>query len=329
MSIEHPEAFWLLLLLVPLVLIQWRELIESRRDLRRLSGQWREQEVLNLHLVKWFFSSIFLNLAVLLTVLALAGFSWGQEPLEQDRRGLDIAIAADISRSMWAQDVAPSRLERSKDLMRALLQEFPGSRFSVTIFKGEALTAVPFTQDLHAVDRFIDAMNPNMFSAAGTDVEAGIRASLESFATGSNRHRVIALFSDGESLDGAPLRAARDAATAGVPVFAIAAGTENGASIPLPQGGQVRDQRGQVVVSRVDVDTLGAIADRTGGELIQISDADAFARLVGGIRRHETTMTSEGFRLVPVKRYRFFLIPALFFFVCYSAIRVIRWKDLF
>ena len=329
MSIEHPEAFWLLLLLLPLLFIQWRELIESRRDLRHLSGHWREQEVLNLHLVKWFFSSIFLNLAVLFTVLALAGFSWGQEPLEQDRRGLDIAIAADISRSMWAQDVAPSRLERSKDLMRALLQEFPGSRFSVTIFKGEALTAVPLTQDLHAVDRFIDAMNPNMFSSAGTDIEAGIHASLDSFFTGSNRHRVIALFSDGESLDGAPLRAARGAAAIGVPIFTVAAGAAEGATIPLPQGGQVRDQRGQVVVSRVDIETLGAVAERTGGEMIRVADADAFARLVGGIRRHETTMTGEGFRLVPVKRYRFFLIPALFFFVCYSAIRVIRWKDLF
>ncbi len=329
MTIAHPEAFWLLLVLIPVMLIQWREYVQGRRDLAQLTGYWREQDVLSLYLVKWFFSSLFFNAALFLAVFALAGFSWGQQTLEQDRRGLDIAIAADISRSMWAEDVAPSRLERSKDVMRALLQEFPESRFSVTVFKGSALTAVPLTQDLHAVDQFIDAMDPNMYSSAGTNVEAGIRAARQSFATATNRNRVIVLFSDGESLDGAPLRAAREAASAGVPVFSVAAGSAGGAPIPLPQGGQVIDESGRVVVSEVDLESLAATAEVSGAAMVRLQDADAFGRLVREIRRYETTMTSDGFRLVAVERYRLFLIPALLLFVCYSAIRIIRWKGLF
>ncbi|TVQ35830.1 MAG: VWA domain-containing protein [Spirochaetaceae bacterium] len=329
MTVAHPEAFWLLLVLIAVALLQWRGLVQGRRDLRLLSGHWREQDALNLHLVKWFFSSLFFNAAVLFTILGLAGFSWGQEPLEQDRRGLDIAIAADISRSMWAQDIAPSRLERSKDVMRALLQEFPDSRFSITVFKGDAVTAVPLTQDLHAVDAFIDAMDPTMYSSVGTNVEAGIRTSLRSFASGSNRHQVIVLFSDGESLEGAPLRAAREAAAVGVPIFAVGAGTEGGAPIPLPQGGQVRDPANRLVVSRVDIESLTAIAEASEGIMVRLQDADAFGRLVREIRQYEVSMTSDGFRLVPVQRYRLFLTPALILFVGYSMIRIIRWKGLF
>ncbi len=329
MTIDEPRVFWMLLVLIPVVLLQWRELVRGRRDLKLLYGQWQHQEIMNLFLVKWFFSSVFFNLALVFLVLAAAGFSWGQEPIEEDRRGLDIAIAADISRSMLAGDVAPSRLDRSRSVMRALLQEFPGSRFSATIFKGHAVTAIPLTADTVALDGFIDALHPNMFSSTGTNIEAGIRAAYRSFSPGSNRHRVIVLFTDGESLDGAPVRAARETAASGVPIFVVAAGTEAGAPIILADGSQVRDERNAVVITRLDMDTVSQVAAVSGGATIRLQDGDAFSRLVSEIRSHETVMTSEGFRLVPVQRFRFFLFPALFCLICYSAIRVIRWKELF
>ncbi|TVR05267.1 MAG: VWA domain-containing protein [Spirochaetaceae bacterium] len=328
-TIQEPRVFWVLLVLVPVALVQWRELVRGRRDLKLLYGQWQHQEVMNLFLVKWFFSSLFFNIALFFLVLAAAGFSWGQEPIEEDRRGLDIAIAADISRSMLAADIAPSRLDRSRSVMRALLQEFPGARFSATMFKGHAVTAIPLTADTVALDGFIDALHPNMFSSTGTNIEAGIRAAYRSFYSGSSRHRVIVIFTDGESLDGVPVRAAREAAASGVPIFVVAAGTEAGAPIILADGSQVRDERNAVVVTRLDLDAVSQIATVSGGGMIRLQDGDAFSRLVAGIRSHEAVMTSEGFRLVPVERFRFFLFPALFSLICYSAIRVIRWKELF
>jgi len=91
----------------------------------------------------------------------------------------------------------------------------------------------------------------------------------------------------------------------------------------------VIDESGRVVVSEVDLESLAAIAEVSGAAMVRLQDADAFGRLVREIRRYETTMTSDGFRLVAVERYRLFLIPALLLFVCYSAIRIIRWKGLF
>ena len=329
MTVAEPRAFWLLLVLGPIVLVQWRELVRGRHDLKLLYGQWQHHEVMNLFVVKWFVSSLFFDAAVFFLVFAAAGFSWGQAPIEEDRRGLDIAIATDISRSMLAADISPSRLDRSRDVMRALLQEFPAARFSATMFKGHAVTAIPLTADTVALEGFIDALHPNMFSATGTNIEAGVRAAYRSFFPGSSRHRVIVLFTDGESLDGVPIRAARDAAASGVPIFVVAAGTEAGAPIILADGSQVRDERNAVVVTRLDLDVVSQVAAASGGAMIRLQDGDAFSRLVTEIRSHEAVMTSEGFRLVPVERFRFFLFPALFCLFCYSAIRVIRWKELF
>jgi Ca-activated chloride channel family protein len=283
----------------------------------------------NVYVVKWFFSTAALMLAALLLILALAGFTWGERSVEEDRRGLDIAVAIDVSRSMLASDVPPNRLVRARELLRGLIEELPASRFSVVVFKGTAVRVVPLTEDTIALESFLDVLGVDLLSAPGTDVEAGIQSALDGFPEGTSRHRVIVLFSDGESLTGAAAEAARRAGREGIPIFSVATGTEDGAPVMLANGRLLTDTSDRVVVSRMEPDVLQDIAALSGGEFIRADDPDAFARLTRGIRSHEQRRQAEGFRLVPVRRYGFFLTAALCLLAVYLGIRIVRWRNIF
>jgi Ca-activated chloride channel family protein len=325
--IRHPEWLLLLLVLVPLVFTQLREYRLAERDLRRLFGP-KRRDVHSVLLVKWFFSSLFLVLFVVFTVLAVSGITWGRRSVEEDRRGLDVVAAVDVSRSMLATDVGPSRLERSRELLRSMVQDLPDARFSVVVFKESAFTLVPMTEDRPAIESFIRSMGPGLSSAGGSNLEAGIRTALESFPDGSDRNRAIVLITDGEALSGSAVDAAEDARSAGIPIFGVAAGTEEGTTIPLASGDILTDGRGNPVISAAQPDVVEDLATVSRGTSFSMTEADVFSGLVRGLADFRSRRESEGFRLVAVERYQGFLLVALAFLALHVAVRVIRWRDL-
>jgi Ca-activated chloride channel family protein len=326
MTIEYPHVIWALLGLVPIVILELRNFMRGRRDLARFTGRLRKQNVQNVYLVKWFFSTAAFVLFYLFAVLALAGFFWGQEPVEEDRRGLDVTFAVDVSRSMLADDVAPSRLARSKGLIRGMVEELPGSRFALVVFKGQGITAMPMTQDTTAIQNFLESVGPSLLSSPGSDIESGLSTALNAFPDVLARNRVVVLFSDGESLTGRAAEAARTAAERGIPVFSVGVGTEEGSAIIRDNGEPIRDRDGQVVISRLDEQTLRRVAERSGGGFYRGGDPATLGSLLDEVRGYVTRQEKQGFRLVDVPRYRTFLSLALVFFVLYTAIRVVPWR---
>jgi len=329
MSVTHPQAFWYLLGLIPLLLLQLLSYSRGRRSLPMVAPPANQEELANVYLVKWFFSSLAFDLFYVFAVLALAGFYWGQRPVEEDRSGMDAVLVVDVSRSMLAADVSPSRMDRSKDIMRGLIGELDGSRFALVVFKGQATRLVPMTEDRAALEASIDALQPDMLSSPGTDVESGLKAALAAFPDGTDSHRIVVLFSDGESLSGSALEAARQAGERGIPVFVVAAGTLQGSAIMLPGGKVLTDAEGRVVISRVSLESLSDIASASGGALFRASDADIFKELTGAVGDFVGRRNSEGFRLEDVARYPLFLSLAIVFLLLHVAIRVVRWKNTF
>ncbi|TVR58696.1 MAG: VWA domain-containing protein [Spirochaetaceae bacterium] len=329
MSPAYPAVLWLLLGLIPVAGVLFVQFVRHREQVELVTGMWRKTDVANVLVVKWFFSSLLFLIALAAGILAIAEFSWGTAPVEEDRSGLDVVLVVDVSWSMLADDIRPSRLDRVREVIRGVIQEFPESRFGLVAFKGTALRLVPMTSDTLAVESVLDALSPTIIAAPGTDIGVGITAGLAAFPEGTDRHRAIIVLSDGENLHGTPFAPAMIAADRGIAVFAVGSGTLDGSTIRLPSGELLRDASGDVVISRLDPDTLRRIAELTGGPYVSLGDPDAFARIVGEMRAMYSRRVTEGFRLAPVRRYRLFLLIALVSLMVAMGVRAVRWRNIF
>ncbi|NBB90894.1 MAG: VWA domain-containing protein [Spirochaetes bacterium] len=326
MSIEHPRILWLLLALIPLAALQFYQFRNGRHDLGLLAGQ-RRESVLTVYLVKWFFSSLFFTLAMAFAVLALAGFSWGQRSVEEDRSGVDVVFAVDVSRSMRANDGDQTgRIVEARDTMQGIVQDLRTARFGIVVFAGQALRTVPVTEDRVAVDSFIGSLGTEVLSAAGTDLEQGLEAAFAAFPEGANRNRALVLLSDGEQHRGNPMRPAQVAGAAGVPIFTVTFGSPEGSTITLSDGRRLTDAEGNVVFSRADPTIMEDIARASGGSSFRGSGGEAFGGLMREIRGFEERREREGFRLVSVLRFRVFLVLAVIALSLSVFVRVFRWR---
>jgi Ca-activated chloride channel family protein len=233
-----------------------------------------------------------------LLALALAQPQCGTRSELSRRYGADVVIVLDVSRSMEARDVRPSRLERARLEVGALLDRLKGDRVGVVVFAGEAFVQCPLTTDYEAARLFLRAVGPGSVPQQGTAMAnalAGARELLESAERGS-RGKVVLLVSDGEDHDGGVLDAAGALAAAGVRLHVLGVGTPEGALIPVVDDrgevtGYRRDRRGDRITTRLDEATLRLVADRGGGRLFHVGEpgrgVDALAAALEELERSE------------------------------------------
>ena len=195
----------------------------------------------------------------------LVGFRWE----ETKRRGLDLLIAVDTSKSMLAQDVKPDRLTRAKMAVEDLLAKTDGDRVGLIAFAGSAFLQCPLTLDFDAFRQSLDALDTQIIPRGGTDIAAAIHEAEAALEGNGNNERILVLLTDGEDLEGNAIDAARAAAKNGLKIFTVGVGSANGELVPLADeaGGSqfARDASGQFVKSRLDESMLQQIAGATGG----------------------------------------------------------------
>jgi len=236
--------------------------------------------------------------AVALLGVAAAGPRYGTELREVRQEGVDLVIALDVSRSMLAEDVAPSRLARAKFELEGVLDGLRGSRVGIVLFAGEAFLHAPLTTDLHAARLFLRAADPSIIPTQGTDLGDALRVAAEAFVVGAGgtdgepRARVVLVVSDGEDHADRYEPALRAAEDAGILVFAAGVGEPDGAPIPVVRDsrrdGFHPDRTGAPVLPRLDDAALRRIGRsggyypirRAGGSLAAVPDA--LARLDRG-----------------------------------------------
>lgn len=326
--IANPSGLWYFLLLVPVVLLLWLRYHGAARDLVRLAGRWRAGEVSNVFIVKWFFSGLSITLFVVFSVLAIAGISWGQYPVSTNYTGTDVSIAVDISRSMLAQDLFPSRIQRVAGVVREIVGANTGVRFDIVVFKGTAVDVLPPTQDTAAMDSITRVLGPSMLTSPGTNIERGLHAAISAFPQQDADRHIVVLFSDGGSLSGDPLKAARVAAARHIPIYVVACGTSAGAPIPLGNGRFVEDANGKRVVTKLDLTSLETIARASGGRVFMLSDP-AVARKIDSVIGHRFVTGSVGSYRFEIKdQFRVFVVSALLCLFAFLAARTIRWKGI-
>ncbi|MCX6900854.1 MAG: VWA domain-containing protein [Verrucomicrobia bacterium] len=207
--------------------------------------------------------------AIISLVLALALPRWGYQWQEVKRRGIDIFVALDVSRSMLAQDVRPSRLEQAKFAVRDLLKMAVGDRVGLIAFAGTPFISCPLTLDHAAVQLMLDDMTPDIIPLGGTDIASTIKEAMRGFGRSADRNRALILITDGEATEGDAVSAAKTAANIGIKIFTIGIGTTSGELIPVPaEGGSrefLKDRDGRVVQTKLDEATLQQVALATKG----------------------------------------------------------------
>lgn len=211
--------------------------------------------------------------ALALCLVALAAPQWGVELVETQSRAHNVMIAVDVSESMAAEDLAPSRLERARLELASLLDELRGQRVGIIAFAGQAVTVCPLTADVEAARQLLRTLSPGMIPTPGTAIGDAIREA-STVLDRAPAPRALVILSDGEDHKSDPEGAARQAASVGVRILGIGVGTPEGGPIPLrgPGGaleGYKKDKSGRTVVSRLGEKTLQSVAALTGGAYLR------------------------------------------------------------
>jgi len=325
-NVENPLQLFFLFILVPVVFLAVQNYRRGKIFRGHLTGSGEGHELFGIFFVKVFLGTLFFCVFLVFSVLALAGISWGTAPEPEDKSGLDIVIAIDVSRSMLATDSPPSRLRAAADISLGLVQSLHRSRFAVVAFKGDALLAIPMTEDRQILDVFFREISPSVVSAPGTNLEAGLGLSINAFPSGIPGHRAIVLLSDGESLSDFPAGSAEKAKKEGIPVYTVGMGGEEGAVIRVEGGGLVSGRDGKPVVTRRSAGILKTIAEVSQGEYFSCDEPGIISRLTQELQDFEASRGRMGFRLAPVRRYRGFLLAGFLFLIAAVLARSIRWK---
>jgi Ca-activated chloride channel family protein len=272
MSFAWPHVLWLLL--VPLGLLAW-ELSRRRRasnaplhpKILRAEAGGRELSLAPARGAAAFERRArpWLLAGVALGIIALARPQWGRldEPVFDQSR--EILLAIDLSRSMLTPDVKPSRLDRAKLLIQSLLEKLAGERVGLLVFSGTAFLQSPLSSDYEILREFLPSLDPDYLPEGGTNYGALLDAAIQAFGNSGTADRFLIVLSDGEAND-EEWRSRLDTLKArGIRVIGLGVGTATGAMIPDGSGGFVKDDRGAVVLSKLESGTLQELADATGG----------------------------------------------------------------
>ncbi len=217
---------------------------------------------------------LLLFVAITALVAAMAGPRWGFAWEDVERRGVDVVVALDLSRSMLAEDVKPSRLTAAKRELTDLVGLLKGDRLGLVVFSGTAYTQVPLTLDYATFGFFVDQLGPDWVPVGGTDLGAAVDQAVDTFVAEDRSSKAVILITDGED-HGGTLREAADRAKAeGVHVFVVGIGKPEGVPVPDGVGGFIKDRGGKVVLSKLDEPALKELALTTGG---------SYVRSVGGV----------------------------------------------
>lgn len=300
-----------------------------KRSFRKIGDSWLMETLMpdaswSAH--HWKF--VFLFTGLVLLIIAASGPRVGSKLEEVEQKGREIIIALDVSNSMLAEDIKPSRLERSKQMINRMVDRMSNDKVGLIVFAGDAYTQIPITDDYPSVKMFLSGAGPDMVSKQGTAIGSAIELAARSFSTkdgqgsetGSAPSQAIVVITDGENHEDDAVGEARNAAEEGIKVFTVGLGDPNGVPVPVSPGSNVnrRDREGQVVVSKLNERLLIEVAGAGNGAYIS---GDRIHSLVDELDKlQKTEITTRVFSDF-AERFQYFAGFALLFLLIEFFIR--------
>ena len=273
-QLEEKIWFWALavipvLILLYLILLYWKKRTQKRfsnvKALKRLSP--------NQSLFKSVLKLCIWCLAIACIAIALVNPKIGTKLETVKREGVDVVFAVDVSKSMLAEDVAPNRLEKAKQLVTQIINNLASDRIGIIAYAGKAFPQLPITTDYAAAKMFLQNMNTDMLSSQGTAINAAINLAKTYYDDEEQTNRVLIIISDGEDHSEQAAQVAEEAKEEGIRILTIGVGDVKGAPIPIKDSrGNIlnykKDQNGETVITKLDEETLKAIAEQANGVYI-------------------------------------------------------------
>ena len=320
-QLEEKIWFWAFIIIpVMLIVFLWTFFWKKRTQksfgsavvLKRLSP--------DLSFFKSSLKFIILCLAVGFLVIGLINPKIGTKLETIKREGVDIVFAIDVSKSMLAEDVAPNRLEKSKQLVTQIINNLASDRVGIIAYAGKAFPQLPITTDYASAKMFLQSMNTDMLSSQGTAINEAIELSRNYFNDDEQTNRVLIIISDGEDHNDLSVEVAEAASEEGIKIYTIGVGSEKGGPIPLKRNGVVmsykKDQNNETVITKLNEETLRLIANEAKGGYINGSQT---ADVVEQIRAVLSAMDKKEFEAKEFAEYKdqfqWFLGIGLFFLI--------------
>ncbi|MDT0676424.1 VWA domain-containing protein [Autumnicola musiva] len=271
--LEEKIYFWLLLALPVVVLLFLFLLFWKKRTQKKFANSDLLKYLSpNRSTFKPVLKLIIILLAISSLVVALVNPKIGTKMETVKREGVDIVFAIDVSKSMEAEDIAPSRLEKSKQLVTQILNNLGSDRVGIIAYAGSAFPQLPITTDYAAAKMFLQSLNTDMISSQGTAISDALELATTYYDNEDQTNRVLFIISDGEDHEGNIEGIAEEAAEAGIKIITIGVGTEKGGPIPIKRNGIIqnykKDNAGETVITKLNPETLQQIASEANGEYI-------------------------------------------------------------
>ena len=278
---EDPIYLWMLLIIPILVLVRFIVWQKRKRNLRKFGDPSLLKEMMpDVSKYRPTIKFCLLLSAITILIFMIARPQVGSKISHEKREGIEVLIALDISNSMLAQDVIPSRLEKSKLLIEDLVDHFTNDKVGLVVFAGDAFVQLPITNDYVSAKMFLQNINPSLITTQGTDLARAISLSQSCFTQREHIGRAIIVITDGEDHEGGALEAAREAYKKGISVFILGVGTSKGAPIPDGNGGYLKDNSGQTVLSALNEQMCQQVAKAGNGVYIHVDNtSDAQEKL--------------------------------------------------
>ena len=278
---EDPIYLWMLLIIPILVLVRFIVWQKRKHNLRKFGNPSLLKEMMpDVSKYRPTIKFCLLLSAITILIFMIARPQVGSKISHEKREGIEVLIALDISNSMLAQDVIPSRLEKSKLLIENLVDHFTNDKVGLVVFAGDAFVQLPITNDYVSAKMFLQNINPSLITTQGTDLARAISLSQSCFTQREHIGRAIIVITDGEDHEGGALEAAREAYKKGINVFILGVGTSKGAPIPDGNGGYLKDNSGQTVLSALNEQMCQQVAKAGNGVYIHVDNtSDAQEKL--------------------------------------------------
>lgn len=289
----NPDILWLLALVPAMALALAVVARLRRRSLARFGNLKLLEELMpDVSTGRVALKSLLFLTAFALVVFAAARPQFGSKLREEKAEGIEMMLVVDVSNSMLAEDFSPSRLDRTRYSIDKLFSSLTQDRVGMVVFAGEAKVQLPITSDYRMAKSFAKKLSPSLVSVQGTDLGQAVSLAALSFSNAPDKSRAMILITDGEAHDAGAVEAARRAAEQGIRIFAIGIGTPEGA--PIKIGGEfIRDEKGDMVVSRLNEEMLQEIASIGDGGYIRATNQafglDEIVEKINDMERGETT----------------------------------------
>jgi Ca-activated chloride channel family protein len=313
----HPGLLYLLIVILLLVVFYVVMVGKKRKAIAEFGNPELLKPLMPLLSFKrgtWKF--VMLMLALAFVILGVAGPQFGSKLQQVKKKGVELMIVLDVSNSMMAQDIKPSRLEKAKMAISRMVEKLSDDKVGLVVFAGDAYVQLPITTDYSSAKLFLSGINTDIVPVQGTAIGSAIDLAARSFTPEAETSKAIIVITDGENHQDDAIIAAKRAHEKGIVVHTIGMGLEQGA--PIPQKGAsgqfMKDGQGNVVISKLDENTLQEVAKAGEGVYVRASNTDVgLNQLLDEVNQMEKTLLEERVYSDYAEKYQYFLLVGLFF----------------